>query len=515
MGPSNLKFGGGVSETFLNPLVLLAVLIACAFICFAPRQKALSAFLVTAILIPTDQIMVLAGVHFPMLRVLALAGFVRLARERRKSKTWLFAGGMNRLDGASVLLTGTTAISGIILFHEFGAFVYQAGLLCTQAGTYLLLRLFIRDEDDVLHAIRTLTLIACFIAIIMSYEVKTGHNPYAALGGARAARYTHILERDDRYRASGPFGTPILAGTCGAVMVPLFVALWWRNKKYRLIAAAGVAGGAVMTLTCNASTPILGLAAGVGALCLWPVRRLTRTIRWCAVIVLVVLQFVMNHPVWHLLMDIDISGGSSGYHRYMLIDQCIQHFSDWWLVGVQSTASWGWDMWDTANQYVATCENSGLISFLLFISVLVYAFKYLGRTRRALEVDPRRARFAWGLSSALFANVVAFLGISYWDQTQVLGYLLMVMTSAMFATTLKSQAEHSKLSRPKTEPAPQLKPEGAVCVAGWAAPIPVPSPGRVSGGWRTRLKRLQLYELMERQNRLRPHVSIEQSSTRN
>jgi hypothetical protein len=266
-----------------------------------------------------------------------------------------------------------------------------------------------------------------------------------------------------------------------------------------------------MTLTCNASTPILALAAGVGTLCLWPARGKTRTIRLCAGLVLLVLQFTMNHPVWHLLMDIDISGGSSGYHRYMLIDQCIQHFSDWWLVGVQSTASWGWDMWDTANQYVATCENSGLIPFLLFIAVLVYAFKYLGRIRRAVEGEPRRARFAWGLSSALFANVVAFFGISYWDQTQVVGYLLMVMTSAMLATTLKSQAKTSKTSTADTKPALELKPAGVGCVAGWAGPISAFPSGWPPGGWRTRRRRLQRYELTERHNRHRPAVSIEES----
>lgn len=455
MGPKDLNFGGGVAETVLNPVVLLAIIIACMFICFGGRQKALIAFLTTSILIPIDQVLVLGGVHFPMLRVLALAGFVRVMRERRSAKNWLFAGGMNRLDWAVILLAFLTAVNSVLLFREVGDFVYQAGNLCTIMGTYLLLRVLVRSEEDVLCVIRTLACIAGFIAVIMVSEVATGHNPYAILGGARAAAYSHLVERDDRYRAQGPFGHSILAGTCGAVMVPLFVALWWRSRKFHRYAVIGVVGGTAMTVACNSSTPILGWAAGIFALCLWPVRRTMQAVRWAVVVLAIILQLVMKHPIWHLIVDIDITGGSSSWHRYMLIDQCIHHFKDWWLIGVQSTASWGWDMWDTANQYVATCDDSGLLPFLLFLAVLTYGFRYLAQLRRAAEGDPRRARFVWGLSSALFAHAVAFFGISYWDQTQVVWYTQLVMISAMMASAKATQKDARRPAQPLQQTSPE------------------------------------------------------------
>jgi hypothetical protein len=453
MGPRDLKFGGGVADTVLNPVVLVLILIAGAMICFAPRQKALAAFLTAGIVIPIDQVLVLAGVHFPMLRVLAIFGFVRILKERRPSKIWLFAGGFNKLDGAVILLAVTTALNGIILFREFGAVVYQAGTLCTALGSYLLLRLLIRNEEDVVHGIRVLAWITAFCAVVMAYERTTGENPYAMLHGARAAAIAHLVERSDRFRAQGPFGHSILAGTFGAVVVPLFFALWWKDRKSRKIAILGIVAGTVMTIASDSSTPILGYAAGLLAIFLWPARRWMDRLRMTIVALLLVLEVVMKHPVWHLIIDIDITGGSSSWHRYMLIDQCIHHFSDWCLFGVKNTGAWGWDMWDTANEYVATCDNSGLLPFIFLISILVYGFKFLGRSRLAVGKDKARAKFVWAVGAALFANVVAFLGISYWDQTQVGWYALLAMISACLATR-RDEGAKPRLFGPSDESVP-------------------------------------------------------------
>ena len=344
MEPQHLHFGGGVAESVFNPAVLLLILVAGVLICVLPRKQAMVAFLVASILIPMDQVLLLGGVHFPMLRLLVLFGAVRIFRDRKTSQFKIFSGGLNKIDWSVILFTAFTAINGILLFRESGAVVFQLGNLYTTFGIYFLLRFLIRDDDDILLMIRTLAYIAAFIAVIMAWEITTGHNPYAILGGARAASYATLMERDDRFRALGCFGHPILAGTFGAILVPLFVLLWRKGKRDRVLAGVGIAASTVIVLTSNSSTPVLAYAAGMLAIFLWPIRRWMRAIRWGIVILLVSLHLVMKAPVWHLISRIDISGGSSGYHRYMLVDQCIRHFSDWWLIGVKSTYDWGWDM---------------------------------------------------------------------------------------------------------------------------------------------------------------------------
>ena len=75
-GPQNLKFGGGISDSVLNPGVLAVVVVVGILLWVWPRNKALAAFLAAGILIPMDQVLVLGGMHFPMLRVLVIFGFV-------------------------------------------------------------------------------------------------------------------------------------------------------------------------------------------------------------------------------------------------------------------------------------------------------------------------------------------------------------------------------------------------------------------------------------------------------
>jgi len=429
-GPQNLRFGGGVSDTILNPAVLVVILIAGALICFWPRRRAIVPFLLASILIPEDQVLLIGSLHFPMLRLLVLFGFIRIMKDKVFSKARIFSGGVNKIDIAVILLTVFIALNSILLFQESGAVVNQLGNLYTVFGVYFLLRFLIRDEEDIVRVIQTFAWVAAIVAVIMTYEASTGHNPYAMLGGARAAEFASLAARGDRFRAEGPFAHSILAGTFGAVLVPFFIALWWKGKNYRKIAVMGIISATVMTAACNSSTPVLAYAAGVLALCMWPVRKSMRAIRWGIVVLLIALHIVMKGPVWSLIEKIDISGGSSSYHRYMLVDQCIRHFGDWWLLGVKDTSVWGWDMWDTANQYVGTCDNYGLLPFVLFIAILVYGFKYVGRARRSAGGDKQRALFLWALGSALFSNVIAFVGISYFDQTMVAWYSLLAAISA-------------------------------------------------------------------------------------
>jgi hypothetical protein len=49
----------------------------------------------------------------------------------------------------------------------------------------------------------------------------------------------------------------------------------------------------------------------------------------------------------------------------------------------------------------------------------------------------------WALGSALFANMVAFLGISFFDQTIVVWYALLAMISA--ATVVRSKKALSQV----------------------------------------------------------------------
>lgn len=428
------NFAGGASASIFSPVALAVVLVAGILLLLLPRKKAIFPFLLAGLLIPGDQIVVIGSAHFPMLRILLLFGLARIAWTKFSGKEEIFSGRLNGLDKSVILLGILIIVDGTLLYAELGEVIYQIGQFYTGLGTYIVLRFLIRDEEDVKRAIRALACVTIVVAGFMTYEASTGRNMiYAALGGQNGARLQLAGERDDRIRAVGVFAHAILAGTFGGFMLPLFVGLWATEKKGRIYLAVGIVGAVIMTITANSSTALMGGLGGICGLCLWPLRRRMRAVRWGIVGLIIADELRFKSHFWHIITDIDLAGGSSSWHRYMLVDQCIRHFWSWALIGTKDYGSWGLDSFDLSDQYVGTADTAGLIPLILFLAILVLGFKYLGRMRHIAEIkqDRKQEFFIWAIGASLFANVVAFFGISYFDQIIVAWYALLAMISTV------------------------------------------------------------------------------------
>ena len=470
MPTQNLNFGGGAADTAVSPIILAIVLVAGVLICIVPRRKAIAVFLSVGILVPLEQVFVFSGMHFPMPRLLAVFGLARLAWTKISGKDTIFSGGINGIDWAFMVMTVFTLIDGVLLWRSQAEFIYQAGNLIMALGVYLLARHLIQEWDDVRQALKVLAFVTVPIAALMVYECSTGTNPYYALIGG-AQNFSTALDRAGGIRARGVFAHPILAGTFGGFMLPLFIGWWWKDKEFRKRATLGVASAAIIPFLAGSSTALFALLGGVGALCLWPMRRMMKPIRWGVVAFLVAAQMCMKSPVWHLISDVSLSGDSSSYHRYMLVDQCIRHFWSWSLIGTTTFASWGWDMWDLSNQYVGVADTSGLVPLIALIAIIVYGFKYVGRMRKQIEGNDKEEWFIWAMGASLFANFVAFWGISYFDQTIVPWYALLAIISTMTLAARKPAEERAK--SPAGVPAAQsIRPATGLAKYGLALAAP-------------------------------------------
>lgn len=160
---------------------------------------------------------------------------------------------------------------------------------------------------------------------------------------------------------------------------------------------------------------------------------------------LVSLHLVMKAPVWMLISHIDVTGGSSADHRAHLVDLFIRNVSDWWLVGTNNNANWGWDMWDTCNQYVQEGETGGMAAFICFIALLVLNFKKIGVALKSAKGNVKRQWRMWLLGAGVFANLTAFFGISYFDQTQFSWYVFLAIVAAAAVPVWAESPEKSRV----------------------------------------------------------------------
>jgi hypothetical protein len=316
----------------------------------------------------------------------------------------------------------------VLQYMQGQALINQLGLLIDELGGYFLLRYLIQDRQDIYRAIKCLAFLSLILAGCMVREQITLRNAFGELGGVQLVPDV----REGKIRSQGVFQHALMAGCFSATILPLFLLLW-KNGKAKVMAAVGAVGCTIMTITSQSSTPLLAYVAGVLAVGLWPLRKNMRVVRWGIVVFLLVLAMVMKAPVWFVIAHIDLTGGSSGYHRAELIDQFIRHFSDWWLIGTKDAGTWGWDLWDTQNQYVEVGESGGLAAFTLFIAMIFLCYKRIGRARKALEGRKREEWLLWFLGAALFANLAAFFGVNYFDQSKVNWFLLLAMISAATA----------------------------------------------------------------------------------
>jgi hypothetical protein len=443
--PQNYYYGGGAQDTFVTPLAAVILCLAIVLIFRLRRKLAIVPFLVAGVLLPFDVTIVVSGFHFQALRLLLLAAWLRIVLRRDIPMPRL-----NPLDKAVLFWTICNAIFFIILDPIMGAVNNRIGFLLTNLGTYFLVRALIRDKDDVVRAIRVFAILIAIIAPFMLIERFTQHNAFSIVGAQAISAV-----REGSIRAQGPFGHSIIAGTIGGMLLPLFVGLWWQNKRQRMLLGLGVASSLGMVMASSSSTPLMTVAAGVFALLLWSFRSRLRILRWTLLLSVATLQLAMKAPIWFLIARAGGIFGGSGFHRAMLIDTFVSHFGEWWLIGTRNNVSWGYDMWDVDNAYVSSGLNGGLITFVAFIAILVYAYKRVGKSIRLTGLSRNDQRLVWAIGASLFANTAGFLGIFYFDQGILIWYALLAMVSAtaVFDGSGKSlvKPKASGLSTPNTE----------------------------------------------------------------
>jgi hypothetical protein len=311
-------------------------------------------------------------------------------------------------------------------------------------GGYFMLRFLIQDVEDIRRATKTLAVAAMVLGLCMANEHFYSVNIFGYLGSGPIIPTV----RNGLIRAQACFAHPILAGCFGGTLLPLFYWLW-KAGRARGLAALGMVGSTLMVVFSVSSTPLMVWAGGIGALFLWLIRRSMRMVRWGIVAGLLALAAVMKAPVWFLIARVNLTGSSDAYDRAMLIDNFLRHFKDWWLIGADPS-SWSWGMWDLSNQFVGIGERGGLVAFIAFIAVISLSFSRLGKMRKQAKGERDQQWLCWCLGAVMFAHILAYFGVSYFDQTQMWWLAFLAMVSAATAG-LKAEKKPQRVEEPAAD----------------------------------------------------------------
>jgi hypothetical protein len=410
----------------MNATAVIFLMVNGGLLLTIPRQWAALPLLIGACYMTLGQVIQFGPFNFPVLRILLAFGFVRvIIRSERLS------GRMNGLDWLMILWATWALISSLFHRDPSAALVNRLGLVYNGCGIYFLLRIFFQSLDDAVRLCRITATLLIPLALEMLYEKLTAHNLFSALGGV-----SEVPDfRGGRVRAQGPFSHAILAGTIGAVCLPLMIGIW---QKHRKTAITGITACIVIAFSSSSSGPIMSALFGIGALFMWKWRHYMRLVRRFAIMAFLGLDLVMKAPAYYLIARIDLTGNSTSWHRAALIDAAVNHFSEWWAVGTDYTrhwlnygVPWSTNHIDITNHYLVMGVNGGLALMLLWIVILIKGFALVSQTlRQASPLSPESQFMVWALGASLFSHAATFISVSYFDQSFVFIYLTLAAICA-------------------------------------------------------------------------------------
>lgn len=426
------------NQTTLHPVGVSVLVVALIAAFLLPRRYAMLPLMALIAIIPSAQRVVMLTLDFTLVRVLVLGMLLRITARNE----WM--GFRPRAADYLLLAWAAWAILAYgILWGDPAAVMSRTGYMIDAVGAWLVARVLLRDFADLERLTRFCALMAIVSVSFFIMEWMTGRNIFSVFGGVPSV----TMIRDGRLRCQGPFSHPIMAGIFWASLLPIFWAVLVSDAKSRVLMTLGIGAALVIVVTTASSTPVMAVLLSGLAMALYPARPLMPAIRWGTLGVLIFLNFVMEKGVHHLLARINVVGGSTGWHRYHLMDEAIRHLAEWAAIGTRSTRHWGWGLEDVTNQYVLEGVRGGLVSLVFFVTWLIVMFTVLSRAIRR-ESSPSHRLILWSCGSILFAHCLNFIAVSFFGQMVTAFYILSAVSTSLAAapTARRNTRRHAASS---------------------------------------------------------------------
>jgi len=428
----------------VNATALIFLLLSATALLTLPRKWAPIPLLASCCYMTIGQGVDLGQFSLPVYRITLAVGLLRVILRREMPDR------INPIDKLTALWAAWTIFAS--LFHEWAPGsgpVYASGFVYNIALVYFLTRAWCRDLGELAGVLRIVAWLLVPIAAAMVAEHLVEKNVFGVLfGGVSDA----VAIRDGRIRAQGPFVHPLLAGTVGAVCLPLLVGIW---RRYRFSASIGIAACLVIVPASSSSGPLMSLFIGILAVFMWCFRTWVRTVRWAVIGAYISAEILMTRPAYYLISKIDLTGSSTGWHRSRLLEMAFSHISEWWAFGTDYTVHWmglavddAGKMSDITNYYLWMGVVGGLPAMLLLIAILWRAFVWVGKSVHSVPPELHEYRFLiWCLGAGLLAHAMTSLSMGYPDQSVTFFWMNVGAISSLYPLLVSASVRRDAESR--------------------------------------------------------------------
>ncbi len=401
-------------------MAALLVAAMCAWLLFSNRRQAVWPLIVVSCFITQAQRINIATLDFTMLRVMVVFCFIRVFSRNE----WQGLR-MNKLDWMMIIFMSTRIVWSFARQKQGVTSIQTLGEAMEMWGFYFYFRCVVRDLDDLRGAATGFMLASIPIAIAFIYEATALRNPFAFFGGVSEV----TRARDGKLRCMGAYSHPILAGCFWAALLPYFGAMIKRNGRITYLPFVAILCSTVIILLTSSSTPVMGAGFAFIGGCLFVYRRRMRLIRWWVFITMIVTHFMVSKGLWFVLARINVFGGSTGYYRFKLIDQFIEHYKEWFWAGtLLGTSTWDVPMFDIVNYYVYLGLTGGILILILITMLLVQAYKNVGRALKT-TTNQEDELMAWATGVSIFTHMLMFFVVFYFGQINMIWYFSLAVTS--------------------------------------------------------------------------------------
>lgn len=425
---------------------VLALLVAV--VTLAPRRWALLGMVAGALYLTQGQSVDFVGLKLYPLRILELAGFVRVMIRREFSFSRI-----NGIDKAVLLLYAYVTTVFLLRAALGGSTSTNIGQVSNfdKVGTmmdawlcYFTFRGLITTLGDLVSFLRGFCLLLAPYVVLVTIERLTGQNPLVIVGGM-----ARVWVEEGRTRCFGSFRHPSLLGTLGASFLSLYIGLAF-TKSNRLLALIGISLCLGIVFLSGSGGPATFVAVVLLAWLMWALRRKMFLLRRAIVGMLVLLAVFMKAPLWYLPDKMSLIFGGDGWHRSYLMDQAFSNIDKWWLAGMPLVQTKDWFPYlvmgaaDITNSYLVFGIDAGILGIILFILLLVRAFKSLGQAlataRRSSQAPTDAELLLWGLGAMLAGHAANWIAITYFDQTYSIWFMQLATISSISSACANVEA---------------------------------------------------------------------------